>query len=287
MDFSTNISQDHEKTPHHSSSNTFNTVKSTISSPKHKITNSSQSLKTCSKILSLSTQNESIRLQYQIDLLQSENKSLHLKLNQTKQYYKKELKSRDDIILSMSGMMQDRELKFKKLLESLEKEKNSIIGRQESEKSSLKQKIVRLKTQFQTFDSLSLIQNQETEINHLRKILEMTEKENRELVAKAQKSDKHLSQKKWEVNEQQWTDACLEIGLLIDALSKLKNIIEKVLKKDTSMEVILRTTANDREEITKDNLTDTVKQAVGLVKGIQDYCKDIYAAGYSEYCSVQ
>lgn len=76
----------------------------------------------------------------------------------------------------------------------------------------------------------------------------MTEKENKELVTKLQKSDTHLLKKKWEVNEQKWNDACLEVGLLIDALTKLRNIIEKVLNKDTSMEVILRTTANERED---------------------------------------
>lgn len=287
MSFSNIIIQDHEKTPQHRSSNHSQTTKLDFSIPIHKSTASLQSLKTCSKMSSLTTQSESVRQQYQIEQLISKNKSLNLKLELIKQHYEKELKSRDEIIFSMSSMMKDRECQFKKLLESQESEKNSIIGRKESEKSELKKKIKQLKSQIESTGTISLVQNLDTEIGHLRKLLQMTEKENKELVRKVNMNDKDLFKKKWMENEQMWADTCFELSLLIDALSKLYNILQKVQEKDCSLETLIKTQANEREDITKNNIKLTIKNTTNLVKKIQDQCMDFYASAFGSQCFLQ
>lgn len=254
----------------------------------HQKSNTSiQSLKFSDRLSILSTHTESLRLHFQLDQLKNENKHLKSALQEKTEFFQQEIKKREDIIFSMSSMVRDRENQFMQLLQSQEKEKNLIIGGKEAEIDRCKKLIEDLRQSSSSFDSFDLLKTQEKEIENLRKVLKMTEKENKHLLKRVKDSDPLVFKEKWKENDNYMKDVCFEIGILVDSISRFRNIISKVLKEESSVDQVLKTSASDRDDIGKTNVIPIVKENAGIIKGLQDLLLDLYAGKFVNVCSLQ
>jgi hypothetical protein len=244
-------------------------------------------LKPSDHFSNLSSHSESLRLNYELDQVRSENRHLRSKIKTTAEIFQKELKQREDIIFSMSAMVRDREEQFKKILQNQEIEKNLILGKKEAELDALKKSFEDLQGQLKTFESFDLLKRQEKEIENLRKILKSTEKENKSLLKRLKDCDGQVFKDKWKENEKEWKDTCFEVAVLVDSISRFRNVIAKVTKEDSSIELILKCLPSDRDDITKDNLLNVIRENIAIVKGLQDLLLDIYAGKCGSFCTVQ
>lgn len=254
----------------------------------HKKSNSSiQSLKFSDRFSTLSSQTESLRLNYQLDQIKSENKYLKQTLQEKTEFFQSEIKKREDIIFSMSSMVRDRENQFIQVLEAQEKERNSIIGSKEVEIERYKKQIQDLKQDSSSFEPFDLLKTQEKEIESLRKVLKMTENENNSLIKRVQNSDPLVYKEKWKENEKQWKDLCFELSILVDAISRFRSTVCDLLKEDSDNDHLLQPLPPAQEDITKSSLIPVIKENVKTIKTLQNLLLDLYAGRCSNFCSLQ
>ena len=82
---------------------------------RHKSTLSLHSINSEPILKEISTTNDTHQLERKLNALISENSALKAKICQIKAYFNKEIRNRDEVILSVTNLMKEREATFEKL----------------------------------------------------------------------------------------------------------------------------------------------------------------------------
>ena len=128
--------------------------------------------------------NENLKLEHQIEKLRSDKKLLKAKIKQIDIKLSKEIKERDEVIVSLTNLIKEREENFQVLFNEQVAERDRMIGKKEYELQRTKKTLKLAKDQIKEIKCNENITQQGIEIENLRKLLVFAEKENKELEGK-------------------------------------------------------------------------------------------------------
>ena len=132
-------------------------------------------------LIFMQSSSENIKLKYKLEKALKENRELSQKISKITDKYSSEIQKRDELIISLTNLMKEREEKYKKVLNDHSEETKNQIFIKENEIFYLKNSLKHLKHQLQQTKAINSTFDLNIEIENLRKLLEFAEKENKDL----------------------------------------------------------------------------------------------------------
>ena len=239
------------------------------------------------RIDSLTTFNENLRLEYRIEELSTENQQLKTRIKKIENKLTKEIKQRDEVIISLTNLMKERENDFKKIFSEQSGEMNRIIGKKDIQLQNVKKELKSYKIMNGESKKSTESSRQEIEIENLRKLLFFAEKENKELEKALKNADEQKEDIDQIIETDTFNDACYEISILLSKLNRIPQIIKETLRSNSSPELIQSNSYMQHYDVNKSNVIKSIEKGFTITAQIEKQILDVYAMQCANKCHVQ